>query len=90
MGYHNALPMHASTMPDWAASTFPPRVQRILLRRKQHNPIRFCVNLLGDGGASGAEAMEDAVDVLKVLPDELADARVFRDGVVASVVRLVA
>jgi hypothetical protein len=44
----------------------------------------------GDGGTSGAEAMEDAVEVLKVLPDGLADARVFRDGVVAPVVRLVA
>ena len=38
-----------------------------------------------NSGASTAEAMEDTVDINKVLPDEGADARIVRNGVIAAV-----
>jgi hypothetical protein len=45
--------------------------------------------LCGDGGSCDVKAVENAMDVLKVLPDELANARVFRDRGVAAIISFV-
>ena len=43
----------------------------------------------GDCGSCAAEPMQDAVDVLKVFPDEFADAGVLWNGLIITVVGLV-
>jgi len=57
----------------------------------KYDDFRACNDdlLHGDGGSGGAKAMEDPMDVLQVLPDELANAGVLWDGVVTAVVGFV-
>ena len=44
----------------------------------------------GDHGSGTAEVMENAVHILKVFPDELVDARVVWNGLIITVVSLIA
>ena len=44
----------------------------------------------GDCGSGTAEAIEDAVDVLEVFPDESADSGILWDGLIVTILCLVA
>jgi len=46
--------------------------------------------LSGDGGASTEKMVEDAVDIIEVLPDKAADLRVSGNGLVPTIFHLVA